>query len=234
MSPLDDVERELFEQARGEAPAPELRARILGRSDVKHFQRRTPFRGRSAAFAGIGLAAAAALALVLSEPQVPSSDLMPRAEPAAAVPRPVNPRAPSPPAPVMIKPTPAKVEAPRAVAKPARPKQRSLTEQLDLLRRARAALRAGDARQALGVLDEYAAGTNSVDMSAEATLLRIEAMQALGQREQAKHLAESFVARSPDNPLVDRARSLTSGRTEEAVGMGRESDNDEKQKGTTD
>ena len=85
------------------------------------------------------------------------------------------------------------------------------------------------------MLDEYAAGSNSVDMSAEATLLRIEALQAAGQREQAKALAERFVARAPDNPLADRARALTSGRTEE-VGTGRElgHDEDNREKNTTD
>lgn len=233
MSRLDDVERQLFERARGEAPSPELRARILGRSDTENLEPRAVRRGRAAVFVGAGLAAAAALALVLNEPAAPPNDVVPRAEPTPPVSRPVKPDPPSPPAPVLAKPSPPEVEASRVSAKPVRPKQRSLTEQLELLRRARASLRAGDARRALSVLDDYAAGTNSVDMSAEATLLRIEAMQALGQREQAKNLAESFVARSPDNPLVDRARSLTAGQAEE-VGTGRESDNEEDKKGTTD
>lgn len=233
MNRLDDVERELFEQARREAPASDLRARILARSGPISVARPTARRGRVAAFVGVGLAAAAALALVLYEPAGPPGDLVPRAEPTPALPRPAKPMRPQPPVPVVVKPSPTKVEAPRVVGKAERRKQRSLAEQLELLRLARASLRAGDARRALAVLDDYAAGTNSVDMSAEATLLRIEAMQALGQREQAKSLAESFVARSPDNPLVDRARSLTSGRTEEA-GMGRESDNGENNKGKTD
>lgn len=231
MSHLDDVERQLFEKARGEAPSPELRARILGRRDASAFERRSARRGRTAVFVGVGLAAAAAIALTLSQPAAPLSDVVPRAEPTPPVRRPVSP---SLPAPVVDKPLPSKVETPRVTAKPVRSKQRSLAEQLELLRLARQSLRAGDARRALAVLDEYSAGTNSVDMSAEATLLRIEAMQASGQREQAKRLADRFVAGSPNNPLADRARSLTSGRTEE-VGMGREFEHDEEEtKGTTD
>lgn len=230
MSHLDDVERQLFEKARGEAPSPELRERILGRRESRTIERRSARRGRVAAFVGVGLAAAAAIALVLSQPPAPLNDVVPRAEPTPPAARRASP---SPPAPVVDKPLPSKLDVPRVTAKPARAKQRSLAEQLELLRLARTSLRAGDARRALSVLDDYAAGTNSVDMSAEATLLRIEAMQASGQREQAKNLAERFVARSPDNPLVDRARSLTSGQTEE-VGMGRESDNEQDKKGTTD
>lgn len=234
MSDLDDLERRLFSEARREAPAPDLAQRILKQAaqlkdQPAHEAPVIRARARRSkvllGFAGVAALAAAAALVLLSRPKAPVGDLTPRAEPASPA-RPTQ--ASSARLPVLQRaPSPANTPPPKAT-KPVRPKQRSLAEQLEMLKLARGALRAGDSQRALSVLDEYAAGSNSTDMSAEASMLRIEALMASGKREQAQALAERFIARSPDNPLADRARALVSSGSKQ-VGMGRELDNEEKQ-----
>ena len=234
MSDHERTARELFEAARRAAPAPELAQQILERA--RH--EREPAlpapmvdRRRRTVAAGFILAAlAAGMALVMwakpeplerspivAEPRIPSARLPERQQPPATPPSIAS---------GLVAPERQRALPPSA---PKRPElARSLPEQLGLLKQARNALRAGAATSALAILDTYQRGTNSVDMSAEATLLRIEALVQLGRRAEANELVERFVAQHSDNPLVDRARSLASGRTE-AVGMGRENRHEPKQ-----
>lgn len=86
----------------------------------------------------------------------------------------------------------------------------SLSDQLAQLQRARSALRSGQAAHALELLDTYQGQLDGQTFGAEATLLRIEALAATGQRERAAELARRFLHDYPNSPLVDRAQSLAS------------------------
>lgn len=88
------------------------------------------------------------------------------------------------------------------------PSALTLSAELQLLRRARLALRSGEAAQAVEWLDQHAEGTQGDRLQAEALLLRMEALSALGDSKQASSLAESFVQDSPHHALADRARSF--------------------------
>jgi hypothetical protein len=84
----------------------------------------------------------------------------------------------------------------------------SLAAELALLESARRALRAGDAQGALDRLDRHSSEAPSSSLGAEATLLRLEALQKLGRTRDASTLAADFVAVNPNNPLSDRARKF--------------------------
>jgi outer membrane protein assembly factor BamD (BamD/ComL family) len=84
-------------------------------------------------------------------------------------------------------------------------------DELASLDRARAALSAGDAPQALALLDAHNARFPHGAMAPEATMLRIEALVAAGDRASAQRAADAFIAQSPDSPYVSRVRSLLGG-----------------------
>ena len=213
MSRLDDLERELFQAASSEEPSPALRQRIhqqLNEFAGKPTPKRPNFLSRNASVLVAGFWGAAALAamalLMLKRPGDEEGVTTVEAErlppPATA---PAKPPLEEPP---VVEPrVVASVERVQPQQRPVRA-PRSLAEQLEVLGQARAALRAGNGGRALTLLDEYAQRKNSVDMNAEAMLLRIEALQAVGQRDQANRLAQQLIKRYPDNPLADRARAL--------------------------
>lgn len=91
---------------------------------------------------------------------------------------------------------------------PAHSAQASLSDELGALKRASAALNAGDTNGALSALDQYDHVLKGTKMRAEATLLRIETLARAGQAGAASQLAQRFVAQNPESPLVDRARSF--------------------------
>ena len=230
MSDHDRQAQTLFEAARRATPRPELARQIMERARRGEVPvPPAPIAGwhRATLTAGFAVAAlAAGVALLLhTQPEAGEHGKI-AAEPvraSAAVPDERQPRAlPSSTSTGPVAPEPSRALPTRPSKEPER--ARSLPEQLRVLKQAREALRAGGATRTLAILDSYERGANSVDMSAEATLLRIEALVQLGRRAEADQLIELFVARHSDNPLVDRARSLASGRTE-AVGMGRELEN---------
>ena len=86
--------------------------------------------------------------------------------------------------------------------------QVTLAQELGWLQRTRALLRAGDSQGALRLLDSHDAELRASDMSTEATVLRIEALSAVGRGTEATALARRFIAENANSPLVDRARSL--------------------------
>ncbi len=110
--------------------------------------------------------------------------------------------APVPPPPgSAVAPTPGVsnvTETPRAL---------TLSDELQALERARAALRGGDGRAALRLLDEGGTARFS-RLAAEATLLRIEALYAVGELSESRRVAEEFTTGNPDSHLGDRARSF--------------------------
>lgn len=93
-------------------------------------------------------------------------------------------------------------------APPASAKPMTLLGELELLKRARSALRSGDGGQALELLDRHARERTSNGLDAEANLLRIEALAALGRHGDASVLAARFVRDNPNNALGDRAKSF--------------------------
>jgi hypothetical protein len=120
-------------------------------------------------------------------------------------------RAPATPERTAQRPNPPEVaRAPSAsdVQPAEQAKPLTLLDELGLLKRARTALRAGDAAKALALLDRHAREGSGNGLGAEAALLRIEALAALGQRTEASELAARFVRENPNSALGDRARSF--------------------------
>jgi hypothetical protein len=83
----------------------------------------------------------------------------------------------------------------------------SLAEQVEHIKRARTALRAGESERALLVLDEYQNG-RAGELAAEARLLRIEALAQAGRKAEAASEARRFATDFPTSPLIDRAQSF--------------------------
>jgi hypothetical protein len=101
--------------------------------------------------------------------------------------------------------TTEKIDAGRSL-----PERRStLAEQLEQIKTARAALRAGDPARALSLLDAYQARSRGGELGAEATLLRIEALAASARRGEAAELARKFAVDYPNSPLIDRVLAFT-------------------------
>lgn len=84
----------------------------------------------------------------------------------------------------------------------------TLLGELELLKRARTALRSGESEQALELLEQHARQRTSNELEAEATLLRVEALAALGRHGEASALATRFVRDNPNSALGDRAKSF--------------------------
>ena len=84
----------------------------------------------------------------------------------------------------------------------------SLASEMDLLRRARAALRAGEPEVALEHLDRHSSQFPDSSLAPEAAAIRIEATCAEGDRETARALADRFVRRWPGSPLARRVPHL--------------------------
>ena len=104
--------------------------------------------------------------------------------------------------------SPATPGANREPLAPAPASALGLSEELALLKEARFALRAGEPTRALEVLDRQTRARAADGLHAEATLLRIEALDALGRRAEASQLAARFVRENPFNALADRAKSF--------------------------
>jgi outer membrane protein assembly factor BamD (BamD/ComL family) len=75
-----------------------------------------------------------------------------------------------------------------------------------VVRKARSTLAAGSARAALEELDDYFARFPDARLRQEATVLRVEALLASGQREQAEALARPFLAEN--SAYASRLRQL--------------------------
>ncbi|HEY3252816.1 MAG TPA: hypothetical protein VGJ91_02675 [Polyangiaceae bacterium] len=213
--PIDQLGARLFEAARNEAVPDGAERRAL-EAVRREFSQKTSARARFSEprkwlAASLVLAIAAGSALLLrpkpvslgisAEPTTlahpePERRPVPRIEaPSAAV-----PSVPSPPVVPKLVPSAAPSAAHSAVA--------SLSDELSALKVASNALAAGDARAALAALDRYDRVLKGQKLRAEATLLRIEALERAGQAPAASALARRFVEQNPDSPLVDRARSF--------------------------
>lgn len=180
--------------------------------------------GGKALLATLGAGGAAALAVwaAVATQEAPSSDATPRApihfevEPAPSDP---EPEAVTPdPTPVEVAPEAEEVapEAEEASPIPARrssahDKSDGLAAELALIDGARSALARGDATASLRQLDDYARQYPKGRLRSEATVLRIQALSASGNRSAAERLGKAELNRSPNGPYARKIRSLIAG-----------------------
>jgi TolA-binding protein len=128
-----------------------------------------------------------------------------RAAPAPVVEPRVDP-APTPPAPAVT------AEAVRTVSPSRAPVaergESSLTAELSAVEQARRAFLAHDYTQSLKLLDEYTRRFPKRQLASEATVLRIEALAARGDRDTAARIGRSFLQNHPNGPYAQRVRSV--------------------------
>lgn len=100
---------------------------------------------------------------------------------------------------------PARVES----AAPARESKETLAAEIKLIDRARARLRAGDAKGALDTLVDYDKLVgHGGSMRAEATVVRIEALQTSGDSARASALGQRFLAKNPSSAYADYVKRI--------------------------
>jgi hypothetical protein len=93
-------------------------------------------------------------------------------------------------------------------ATPSNPSSLTVREEIALVEKARSALRHGDATGCLASLEMRKNAVRGGVLQPEATVLRIEALRALGQRDVATREALQFFRSYPDSPLMQRIRDL--------------------------
>jgi hypothetical protein len=81
-----------------------------------------------------------------------------------------------------------------------------LAEETRLFRGAQVALRAGDARGALALLDAYAARFPRGMLREESEAARVHALCELGRRREARAVAARLLRESPRSPVVETVR----------------------------
>jgi hypothetical protein len=124
----------------------------------------------------------------------------------APVEAPVSPRAATaPPVPVADSPAPAQSEARKA--RGATPSV-SIAEETRAIDRARQALSAGRAREALNELDRYRAQWPKGVFTSEVLVLRVEAKLKLGDRGTAVREARALIDALPNSRYAARLRTL--------------------------
>jgi hypothetical protein len=84
----------------------------------------------------------------------------------------------------------------------------SLGDEISLLDRARAALRDGDPATALRLVDAHDARFRGDTFALESSVLRIDALDALGRSAEALALADRFLAAHPNTPMSQHVRSI--------------------------
>lgn len=132
---------------------------------------------------------------------------------AAASAAPASPTAPASATPSSALPstaaasaTPASPTAPAPATPSSAPP--SLAAENTLLRRASAALAAGDPRRALALADRHAKEHPQSPMLDVSTAVRIESLCALGKRSQARGEARLFLRQRPGSPVAERIEAV--------------------------
>ena len=123
-----------------------------------------------------------------------------RSAPSALGSAPATSAAPSPPPLPVPRGSGPAVDAPSPAG--------DLREQIALLDRARAAVRAGNSAAALSELSGYAKRFPRGQFSQEVTVLKIEALAQNGQMAAARALGKKFLAAHPESPHVERIERL--------------------------
>jgi hypothetical protein len=117
---------------------------------------------------------------------------------------------------------PAAVDAPAVKGRGAKVKSTdSLSKELTLIDSARASLLRGDPASALRTLQTYSAQFPNGALRAEATVQRVEALIASGDRASATRVGERFLKRYPDSPYSRRIVSLLGGAKDPGVDSAR-------------
>ena len=93
------------------------------------------------------------------------------------------------------------------------PPSGDLRAEIDLIDRARAALRAGDTSEALDLLGRHAVRFPHGALAPEETALRVEALMRGGRTAEARAYARRFIAANPASPLSERMRRLVNAAT---------------------
>ncbi len=232
----DDLEADVLRFARREGPSLEARAKILaalgagavtaasstGEAAASQSAQASTSIAPAAAKSGVvlkvlalGAAIAAPLALwfaVSQRGRAPQPVLKPnvvQTQAPAAAPVAV-PQAPQPnpaPAVTQLEDLPVLPSAARSAA-PSTSNQPSLADEVKAIQRAKAALSAGNASGALKELDAYKQSFPRGSLSQEATVLRIEALAASGNRSAANKLGEAFLKNNEKSPYAARVRSV--------------------------
>jgi outer membrane protein assembly factor BamD (BamD/ComL family) len=83
-----------------------------------------------------------------------------------------------------------------------------LAAQIALVDAARAALAAGGGERALAIVRQYQGQYPSGAFRPEVTAVKIEALMKVGRKDEARVLAEKFVAANGPSPLTDRVSRL--------------------------
>jgi hypothetical protein len=83
-----------------------------------------------------------------------------------------------------------------------------LARELDLLEKTRVYLARRSAWAALDTLETYRAAFPAGTMKTEAAALRVEALAAVGRRQEAVVSSREFLAAYPQNPLAERVRGI--------------------------
>jgi hypothetical protein len=172
------------------------------------------FKWLTASVAGAGLVSA----LYLSRRHLPGvASTVPRSAPVVAS-VPVNPTsAPAIPldAPAVtpetaaVAPTNSAPLAARADTPAREPSKDALAAEIRLIDDARARLRRGDAQGSLQTLAQYDQLVgHGGSMRAEATVVRIEALQASGDGARASALGQRFVSKNPSSPYADYVKRI--------------------------
>jgi hypothetical protein len=84
----------------------------------------------------------------------------------------------------------------------------SIAREIRTLDQVRGLLAKGEGRRALAELDRYRAEAPRGALGQEATLLRIEALVAAGDKQAARRLAQRFLSEHPGTPHENRVRAL--------------------------
>jgi hypothetical protein len=213
---LDELAAKLFEAAREEPLSPgavERAVKAAARARAEPLP-----RPRWPAWSAVALAAGVALALwrlsgdehgltIVAEPRSAVAERH-APEPAPALPASTHERVSAPSAAPLTARAPTAPSRAPASAAASMPPPATLAGELEALKRAETALRAGDAAAALTALDDYDHVLHGSKLRAEAALLRMDALKRSGHAERAAELAQRFVTENPGSPLVDRARSF--------------------------
>jgi hypothetical protein len=173
-----------------------------------------------AALVGGGLASAA-FVVKHHEKRAPAAQIASPPAPAPvalAAPEPTSPAAQSEPGTVSpalsaapVPPSPA-VQAPLRSDTPDKLDSKdALAAEIRMIDEARARLRHGDPQGSLETLGRYdQLVKRGGSMRAEATVVRIEALQASGNATRAAALGERFLAKNPDSPYADYVKRILS------------------------
>ena len=166
----------------------------------------TPLALKASLLLGGAIGVAAAIVFWATRPPPTAIDRAP-APRSSIDPRPVVEALPS--ATIEVEtPSPALVTPSRSVVAPiAPPVARTTPDEATLFRKAGAALRDGDAQNALQLVDEQARLFPNGTFAQEREVLRIDALVALGKTDQARERARTFLAQHPESahrPRLER------------------------------